>query len=307
MQGLFSRSVQQQGLLQQQGQQQGLLQRIRSLSTRSAFAAIDHSAAYEEAMQGRHGKQLQLTEIDAIGKDDPLFDPFREFEIGASSSIEEDYDEEDDALADDANDEEVIEEAEFREINADDDVEDVEDDDEDELDSEDNEDDNDDEDEDDDDELPFFRNDGSVPFKKSQLAKFQAGAPAGGLFCILELAGTQHKATIDDVIVSNLLKPVGNYAVGSVHTFREGVLLVGSTHKTLVGMPQVRGAEVDVMVEEITQDAKVVVFKKRRKKHSQRKNGFRRDVTMLRILDIRMPEGYNEHECVARVEPKEDN
>ena len=152
-------------------------------------------------------------------------------------------------------------------------------------------------------EVHSFRNDGSVRYKKSQLAEFQAGAPAGGRFCILDLAGTQHKATVDDVIVSNILKPVGRYPVGSIHTLKDNVLLVGSTHTTLVGMPVVVGAEVDVMVEEITQDAKVVVFKKRRKKNSQRRNGFRRDVTMLRIMDIRMPEEFNNDECVPRVGP----
>ena len=120
---------------------------------------------------------------------------------------------------------------------------------------------------------------------------------------MLELAGTQHKVTVDDVIVSNLLKPTTKYTIGSVHTFVDNVLVVGTTHRTLVGMPIVSGAQVDVMVEEITQDAKVVIFKKRRKKNSQRKNGFRRDVTMLRILDIRMPKGYQDDTYVPRIEP----
>lgn len=235
----------------------------------SAFAAIDHSAAYAEAMNGRHGRQLLLAELDAAGKDDPVYDPFAQFEIGRAD---------------------VFQEADYREINVNGDNDGEEDDDDDDSDDDDN-------------EKRSFLNDGSVPYKKSQLAKFQAGAPAGGLFCILDLAGTQHKATVDDVIVSNLLTPIRSYPVGSVHTFTDNVLLVGSTHKTLVGMPVVAGAQVVVMVEEITQDAKVVVFKKRRKKHSQRRNGFRRDVTMLRVLDIRMPEGYNDDEYVPRVEP----
>jgi large subunit ribosomal protein L21 len=69
---------------------------------------------------------------------------------------------------------------------------------------------------------------------------------------------------------------------------------------TLVGMPHVAGAEVDVMVEEITRGSKVIVFKKRRRKHSERKNGFRRDVTMLRVLDVRMPAEYKDHNHVVR-------
>jgi ribosomal protein L21 len=90
-----------------------------------------------------------------------------------------------------------------------------------------------------------YNNDGSLRYSKSQLAEFRAGAPAGGKFAIIELAGTQHKITVDDVIVSNRLKPVETYSLGSVHTFKD-VLLVGSSHLTLVGMPTVSGAEVDV-------------------------------------------------------------
>lgn len=58
-----------------------------------------------------------------------------------------------------------------------------------------------------------------------------------------------------------------------------------------MGLPGVAGAEVDVMVEEITRDKTLIVFKKRRRKNSRRKNGFRRQVTFLRVLEMRMPVG----------------
>ena len=70
-------------------------------------------------------------------------------------------------------------------------------------------------------------------------------------------------------------------------------MLVGIPERTLVGMPFVRdGVEVDVMVEKNTRDKKVIAFKKRR-----RKRGFWRDVTILIVLDIRIPGGEgNDHE-----------
>jgi len=123
------------------------------------------------------------------------------------------------------------------------------------------------------------------------------------MFAIIALAGTQYKVTVDDVVVTNKLRPVDVYAVGTTHTLSD-VLLVGTSHKTLVGMPMVEGAQVDVAVEEITRDQKIVVFKKRRRKNSQRKNGFRRDVTMLRVLDIRMPDSHHDHHYIPREEPK---
>eukprot|EP00970_Alexandrium_tamarense_P006258 scaffold1058_cov268-Alexandrium_tamarense.AAC.14 len=57
----------------------------------------------------------------------------------------------------------------------------------------------------------------------------------------------------------------------------------------VIHLAGVKGGEVNVMVEEITRDKTVVVFKKRRRKHSRRKNGFRRQVTFLRVLDVKMP------------------
>mmetsp|Transcript_16756 Transcript_16756/g.37675 ORF Transcript_16756/g.37675 Transcript_16756/m.37675 type:complete len:88 (+) Transcript_16756:944-1207(+) len=45
-----------------------------------------------------------------------------------------------------------------------------------------------------------------------------------------------------------------------------------------------------VRVEEITRDAKVIAFKRRRRKHSKRKKGFRREVTILRVLQIISPD-----------------
>jgi len=144
-----------------------------------------------------------------------------------------------------------------------------------------------------------FNADGSVRRSKSVLATLRAGFPGGGHFAVIGLGGAQHKVTIDDLIVVNRLKPVEKYKIGSVHTLTD-VMLVGSSHNTLVGMPFVKGAEVDLMVEEITRDGKLIVFKKRRRKHSQRKNGFRRDVTLLRVLDVRFPEEHRDPNHVGR-------
>ena len=78
---------------------------------------------------------------------------------------------------------------------------------------------------------------------------------------------------VDSVIVSAKLYPVTTYSVGSVHTFKDVVLLVRSSHLTLVGLPFVSGTEADVMVEDITKDAKVIVLKKHWRKNSRQKKG----------------------------------
>lgn len=48
-----------------------------------------------------------------------------------------------------------------------------------------------------------------------------------------------------------------------------------------------------MQVEEITKDKKVIIFKSRRRKHSRSKNGFRREVTILRVKDIIVNDDHN--------------
>jgi large subunit ribosomal protein L21 len=248
-----------------------------STSTSSKYAVVDHSEAYEESIRGPHGKQLELAKLEGLGKDDPPFNPFLEDEL--EEERERLAAEEEARTSEDGEDNEEIDDGDEEE------EEDFDD------------------DEEENDDISPFNNDGSLRWKKSELAIFRAGAPAGGLFAVVELAGSQHKVTTDDLLVVNLLKPVSHYKVGSVHTLKD-VMLVGSSHMTCVGMPYVSGSEVDVMVEEITQDAKVIVFKKRRRKTYKRKNGFRRDITMLRILEIRPPKEVRDHKFVQREIPE---
>jgi large subunit ribosomal protein L21 len=254
------------------------------------FAVVRHDGAYRAAMAGLHGKQLALALLEGEGKDEPDFDPFLEEEleearllaeaeeikrggggIGSASqnkTIDDENDEEDDT---ENNDQQLDPSSSLYQHKL---------------------------------NRKKYSNDGSLKRNKSEMAILRAGSPAGGLVAIIALAGTQFKVTTDDVVIVNLLKPVSVYKVGSIQTLRdEKVLLVTSSALTLVGMPYVPGAEVDILIEEITQDAKIVIFKKRRRKNSKRKTGFRRDVTMLRILDIRFPPPYETHEHVPRPDP----
>jgi large subunit ribosomal protein L21 len=237
-------------------------------SKSSRYAAVDHSQAYEYQVSGggRHGQQLALAELAGVGKDDPAFDPFLEDEMDEMNN-EEEFDEE--GLED-----EGIEDEDDFDDDADGDA----------------------------DGDSIYNRDGSLRWSRAERAVLRAGSPAGGLFAVVELAGSQFKVTTDDVLVVNRLPPPFD-KVGTTHDL-DSVLLAGSSHLTLVGLPRVEGACVRVMVEEITKDEKVIVFRKRRRKNWKRKNGFRRDVTMLRILDIVLPSQYVNHHHVARVVPK---
>jgi large subunit ribosomal protein L21 len=72
---------------------------------------------------------------------------------------------------------------------------------------------------------------------------------------------------------------------GASLTFDE-VLAVGSDGGVTLGRPTVPGASVTATV--IAQDrlGKIIVFKKRRRQNSRRKNGHRQHITVLRVADI---------------------
>jgi len=235
----------------------------------ATFAAVYHGDEYREAIQGRHGQQLQLALKEGYGKDDKKFDPFEEYKIlseneqtniplaeenvGSSSTPVATK-----AKSDNTKDTSLLDNHNHGEVKQ-------------------------------------YKSDGRVMRPASLLASLNAGLPAGGNFAIVDLNGSQQKVTVDDLVIVNKLKPISDWAVGSVHTLTdENILLVGCSDLTLVGLPGVDGAEVDVMVEEITRDATVLVFKKRRRKHSKSKNGFRREVTFLRVLEIRFPQKFQD-------------
>ncbi|KAL5081014.1 hypothetical protein RYX36_009435 [Vicia faba] len=64
------------------------------------------------------------------------------------------------------------------------------------------------------------------------------------------------------------------------------VLLLGSASETIVGRPIVSDATIHDVVEENVLDAKVIVFKKKRRKNYQRTKGHRQEFTKLRITNI---------------------
>ncbi|KAL7561359.1 hypothetical protein ACA910_001464 [Epithemia clementina (nom. ined.)] len=280
----------------------------------SRYLVVRHGDAYEKQMESFHGMTLQKAQREAKGMEDPLFDPFMEDELMERQLMEEEM----------AEQEAAEQEAAERELMISDGKQDAsESKDEEDKEAEDDDENDDDEYDEEDEEgvelteeekteltpeelaCIMYNADGSLRRKPSQKQVLKAGFPAGGIYGVVEMAGTQFKVTHDDLIICNRLD-TKIFTVGSIHALPE-VLLVGTTHFTLVGLPYVTGATVHVMVEEITMDKKVIIFKHRPRKHSQRKRGFRRDVTMLRVLDIQFPADFNaneEEKFVPRIEPE---
>ncbi|KAK1556189.1 hypothetical protein Q3G72_000257 [Acer saccharum] len=79
------------------------------------------------------------------------------------------------------------------------------------------------------------------------------------------------------------------------------VLMLGSASQTIVGRPIVPEAAVHAVVEEHALDAKVIIFKKKRRKNYGRTKGHRQELTKLRITDI---QGIKKPEKVATSNPE---
>ena len=101
------------------------------------------------------------------------------------------------------------------------------------------------------------------------------------MFAVIRTGGKQYRVTPNDVL--KIEKLPGE--AGETITFTD-VLAVGSTAGTTLGAPLVPGATVTATV--IAQDRldKIVIFKKRRRQNSRRKNGHRQHVTVLRVAGI---------------------
>lgn len=104
---------------------------------------------------------------------------------------------------------------------------------------------------------------------------------AQDMFAVVSFSGTQYKVVLDDLLVADRIEGVD---IGDKLSL--DVLLVASRKGTVVGRPLVEGAKVLCEVEEIAKDKKVVTLKTRRRKNSKSLVGFRRQVTILRVLDI---------------------
>ena len=100
------------------------------------------------------------------------------------------------------------------------------------------------------------------------------------MFAVIKTGGKQYRVAADDLL--KVEKVPGE--PGEIIQFGE-VLVVGGDAVTL-GAPTVAGATVAAEVVEQGRGAKVISFKKRRRKNSRRKRGHRQEFTLIRITEI---------------------
>ncbi|MBP3345777.1 MAG: 50S ribosomal protein L21 [Alphaproteobacteria bacterium] len=97
------------------------------------------------------------------------------------------------------------------------------------------------------------------------------------MYAVIKTGGKQYKVASGDVL--KIEKIAGNE--GSEVVFNE-VLALDDTY----GTPMIAGASVKATVIKQARDAKIIVFKKKRRQNYRRKNGHRQDITLVKITDI---------------------
>ena len=118
-------------------------------------------------------------------------------------------------------------------------------------------------------------------------------------FAIFETGGKQYKVSASKILEIEKL----NAKVGETVKFKN-VLLLNDDKTTEVGSPNINGATVEAKLLDNVKDRTVLIFHKRRRKHSRKKNGHRQRHSKIQITKILSKDGKVIDEAKAVVAKK---
>ena len=119
-------------------------------------------------------------------------------------------------------------------------------------------------------------------------------------FAIIETGGKQYKVSASKILEIEKL----NAKVGETIKF-ENVLLLNDDKITEVGSPSIDGAIVEAKLLDNVKDRTVLIFHKRRRKNSRKKNGHRQRHSKIQITKIMSKGGKIIDEAEATAPKKE--
>jgi len=102
------------------------------------------------------------------------------------------------------------------------------------------------------------------------------------MYAVIKTGGKQYRVAADEKLV---IEKIAGEA-GAEVVFTDVLMVGGEDTVAKVGTPGVAGAKVVAEVVEQGRAAKVIAFKKRRRKNSRRKRGHRQHQTVVRIKEI---------------------
>ena len=118
-------------------------------------------------------------------------------------------------------------------------------------------------------------------------------------FAVFETGGKQYKVKAGEIIKVEKLE---NSRTKDKIEFKD-ILAYGDEKVTELGSPKISGAKVEADIVKNGKNRTVLIFKKRRRKNSRRKNGHRQQFSLIRINKIFSKDGkiLSEAKEIAKV------
>ena len=106
-------------------------------------------------------------------------------------------------------------------------------------------------------------------------------------FAVIQTGGKQYKVKAGEILK---IEKLDNLKANSKIEFKE-ILAYGDDKIAEIGAPKIDGAKVEANLVKNGKNRTILIFKKRRRKNSRRKNGHRQEFSMIRINKIFSKDG----------------
>jgi large subunit ribosomal protein L21 len=104
------------------------------------------------------------------------------------------------------------------------------------------------------------------------------------MFAIVKTGGKQYQLAVNDKFIVEKI----DGEIGSKITLNQVLAIKNEESQAVtIGSPFVDGATVEVEVVKNFKGKKIIIFKKRRRQNSRRKNGHRQNYTQLKVVAIK--------------------
>ena len=123
-------------------------------------------------------------------------------------------------------------------------------------------------------------------------------------YAVIQTGGKQYKVRSGEILK---IEKLANSKSDSKIEFKE-ILAYGDDKIIEVGAPTVQGAKVEANLIKNSKNRTVLIFKKRRRQNSRRKNGHRQEFSMIKINKIFSKDGkiLSEAEKIIKPSKKEE-
>ena len=101
------------------------------------------------------------------------------------------------------------------------------------------------------------------------------------MYALVRTGGKQYRVAKDDTILVERIA-----ADEGAEVILDDVVMLGDGDKVTIGTPRVEGAAVSATVVSQTRGAKIIIFRRKRRKNHRRTQGHRQDLTLLKINAI---------------------